>query len=106
MLRFLRLQERNHLEVAVTAPTQVVVVEKGVILVVVEIEKEVDILGILLQEKKGEEEVVGVALVLLKEDLMLLRKEKGSINSSSLPQNLLNNKAQNKLDPQNPYSQI
>jgi hypothetical protein len=86
MLRFLRLQEQNQLEevveaeVVITAPTQVVVTEKGVILVLVEIEKEVDLLEILLQEKKVEEEVEAVAQALLKKDLMLPQKEKELTN--------------------------
>ena len=59
----------------------------------------------LLQEEKVVEKVVRVALALLKENLMLLQKEKGATKLFSfLQQNLSNSKVQNTQHLQSPYS--
>ena len=110
MLKFHKHQELNHLEVAEAVVHTVVVTEKEVILVEVEIEVEADLLEVLLQEEKHlveEEEAVEEAQALLKEGLMLLQKEKEETKLSSfLQENLLNSKAQNKQHLQSLYFQI
>ena len=71
---------------------------------------EVDLLEDLHQEENHQlvaEEVVEEALVLLKEGLVRLQKEKETTKLSFfLQQNLLNNKAQNKQHLQSPSFQI
>ena len=110
MLKCHKPQEQNQVEVV---GTEVVVVhsleetktEKEVV-AEAEIEKEEN----LLEGHHQEEKVVKVAegiRVLLKEDLMLLQKEKEEIKRSfSLQQNPLDKKAQNKPHLQNHYFEI